>query len=328
MSAVLGIDTSCYTTSCALIDAEGRVLADVRRLLQVPAGDNGLRQSEAVFSHIRQLPGVIAEAMDMGGHPGLFVLCASNRPMDDKDSYMPVFQAGVSHAAAIAAASGLPCFFTTHQRGHFAAAGIGRPPIGKTHLAIHLSGGTTELFLVQDTGFERIAGTGDITAGQLLDRIGVLLGFPFPAGAELEKLARQGKAEGRYPSAVKGSLLHLSGAEAAAKRDIERQSISNGQVAAELVDVISRSLVKLSMFSSQQTGIFEILVTGGVASSELLRESLLRRVLQRGLPLVFHFGDAKYASDNAAGVALIGLHQYQAYEEDSHGHCAQREGTV
>lgn len=328
MTAVLGVDTSCYTTSCALIDTEGRVLADVRRLLQVPGGDNGLRQSEAVFAHMKQLPQVIAEAMDSAGKPGLFAVCVSDSPSDGKDSYMPVFLAGVSHARTIAAVSGLPCFYTTHQRGHLAAAGIGRPLIGKTHLAIHLSGGTTELLRVEGSGIGRIAGTGDISAGQLLDRIGVLLGYSFPAGADMEKLARLGKAEGRYPAAVTEATLHLSGAEAAAKRDIEQHSISNEQVAAELFDVISRSLIRLCMYSSQKTGLFEILVTGGVASSELLRQNVLQRVSQRGLPFVFHFGDAKYASDNAAGVALIGLHQYQSYEEGSHGHCAQRQGTV
>ena len=103
-TAVLGIDTSCYTTSAAMA-AGGRIIAFERKLLPVPAGERGLRQSEAVFAHIKQLPEVLEKTIgEAGVRPGC--VCVSASPRDGADSYMPVFAAGEAFARAVAAASG------------------------------------------------------------------------------------------------------------------------------------------------------------------------------------------------------------------------------
>ncbi len=326
--SVLGIDTSCYTTSCALVSLDGLVVSDKRKLLDVPMGECGLRQSEAVFSHIRVLPEVLREAMQEGGDPGVCAVCASKSPLDGPDSYMPVFQAGVSIARAIAETMKIPCFLTTHQRGHFAAAQIGISSPSERFLAVHLSGGTAEIVLCEDGNILHIAGSGDISAGQLLDRVGVLLGFSFPAGPQMEMLALKGHSSGRYPSSVADGVFHLSGAEAAAIRDLRESTINGADVAANLFDVIARSLTKSMIFAAEQTKVCDVLVTGGVAASSLLREMLSFRIKKVDPRLNLQYGMSKYAGDNAVGVALIGAMKYRAMREETNGGDIERQRPV
>lgn len=321
---VLGIDTSCYTTSCALVSLDGHVVSDKRKMLNVPMGECGLRQSEAVFSHIKAFPEALREAMAEGGDPDVCAVCVSKSPLDGPDSYLPVFQAGVSFARAIAETMKVPHFLTTHQRGHFAAAQIGISSPSGRFLAVHLSGGTAEIVLCDDENILHAAGSGDISAGQLLDRVGVMLGYSFPAGPQMETLAMKGRSSGRYPSSVNNGVFHLSGAEAAAIRDLRENTISGADVAANLFDVIARSLTKSIIFVSEQTKVCEVLVTGGVAASSLLREMLSFRIKKADPRLNLLFGMSKYAGDNAVGVALIGAKKYRAMREETYGDDIER----
>ena len=87
MDAVLGLDTSCYTTSAAAVDAQGKVIAFSRLLLPVEAGQRGLRQSEAVFAHVRQLPQVMESLMtELPTEATIRAVCASSKPRDEADS--------------------------------------------------------------------------------------------------------------------------------------------------------------------------------------------------------------------------------------------------
>lgn len=140
---VVGLDTSCYTTSTAAVTTEGNVIASCRKLLPVPQGQRGLRQSEAVFTHVRQLPGLIEELSAYLTDCEIVAVCASRRPRDEEASYMPVFQAGDAQGRSLAALLRVPCFATTHQRGHVEAAKVDSGVAAGDLLAVHLSGGTT-----------------------------------------------------------------------------------------------------------------------------------------------------------------------------------------
>ena len=326
MHFVLGIDTSCYQTSCAAVDLKGQLLADSRRILKVPKQQRGLRQSEAVFQHLKQLPDVLQDVFDQIGEGNLAAVCASSQPVNRPDSYMPVFVTGSSYARSIAASHHVPIFFTSHQEGHFAAAQIGVRALPETHLAIHLSGGTTELIFVNPAGYRLLGGTLDISAGQLLDRIGVEMGYDFPAGPSLEALATAAAARSRYPAIVKGMNLSLSGVEAAARRDLAQAVLPKEEIAAELFDAIVRGLSKLMVAAAEQTKVYDVLLTGGVASSRLLRELLDERLRKRAGRTSTFYGLPQFAGDNAAGVALIGL-KYLLKEKE-HGHRIERKRTV
>lgn len=309
----LGLDTSCYTTSAALC-SPGAEPRQARRLLPVPAGERGLRQSEAVFAHVRQLSEMVESVMKDADEP-ISCVCASIAPRADADSYMPVFQVGETVGRAVAAALHVPFYQTSHQQGHVQAARFGTALTAERFIALHLSGGTTDVLLAEGDGLTALGTSVDLHAGQLVDRIGVALGLPFPAGPYLEALARQGESKNAVPVSMEKSGLrcHLSGAEAQLMRMIAAGETKEN-VAAEVYSVLCRTVLRLLSGARDETGVSDMLLAGGVASSALLREMLLQRNRQRRLGLQLHFGRPEFSGDNAVGVALIGLEKYQRGE--------------
>ena len=306
---VLGIDTSCYTTSAA-VALNGKIVSFGRKLLPVEIGERGLRQSEAVFAHMKQLPDVVGEVMaPLEGPPAAVSVSAS--PRDGEESYMPVFLAGRSYAQVLAACLKIPLFFTTHQRGHLRAARIDSGLPEGDHLAVHLSGGTTDVLLVRADGDILPVGQSlDLHAGQLVDRIGVRMGLPFPSGKELEKLALRGKSAQRLPVSMEGGNCHLSGCETRLA-DLLAKGLCPEDAAAEVYSVLCRTVLRMLSFAADRYGVRRCLIAGGVASSGLLREGMNERNRKRGLGLELFFGRPEYSSDNAAGVALIGEEKWK-----------------
>lgn len=305
MKCVLGIDTSCYTTSVALAGREG-LLADERRPLKVKPGGRGLRQSEAVFQHTQNLPELMEKIFDTRTDADIIGVCASVRPRDRDDSYMPVFLSGEGAARIVAAARGVVLIPTSHQQGHVRAALYQTALTPGPFLGFHLSGGTTELFRSDfSLNVELLGGTEDISAGQLVDRVGVRLGLDFPAGRALEALALRGESRSLIPTSVNGGAVHFSGAEAQAMRFIDGGARAE-DAAAEVFSAIARAIAKQAAWAIERTGIRRILLAGGVASSMLLRRELEGRLKKLGVDAQLHWAISELASDNAAGVALIG----------------------
>ena len=309
----LGLDTSCYTTSAALC-SDCTAPIQRRQLLPVPAGERGLRQSEAVFAHVRQLPQILLPLLEEIKEK-IDCVCASASPRDGEDSYMPVFQVGVSQGKAIAAALNVPFFETTHQRGHIAAARWGTDISGDRFIALHLSGGTTDVLLMDADRIEPLGTSVDLHAGQLVDRVGVALSLPFPSGPHLEKLARLGASSARIPVSMEKSGLncHLSGAEAQLMRMIKADE-KKEDIAAEVYSILCRTVLRMLQTAADKTGTNEMLLAGGVASSQLFRELLLERNEKRRAGLKIHFGRPEFSGDNAVGAALIGLSKLQKGE--------------
>ena len=317
---VVGLDTSCYTTSAAAVTVDGQVVASCRQLLPVKLGERGLRQSEGVFIHVRQLPGRLEELREFIRGDEIVAVCASSRPRDEEESYMPVFQVGDAQARGMAAMLGVPCFASTHQRGHVAAAMVDSGIAPGDLLAVHLSGGTTELLSLRGEELTLLGGTLDLHAGQVVDRVGVALGLPFPAGPHLEKLALQGHAEVRLPvSMAEGGLrCHLSGAESQAQRWIASGAISPEDTAMEIYDLLARTVARMILAGAAKTGIRQVLIAGGVASSALFRRLVTERIRKSDRGLRVCFGKPEYSGDNAVGTALIGAQKYRQMMENAH----------
>ena len=308
-AAVIGLDTSNYRTSAAAVSLTGDILLNLRELLPVSAGERGLRQSEAVFAHLKQLSAMEGMIRDAGNGLEIAAVAASVSPRDGETSYMPVFQVGTSFGRMMAAMLGVPFFATTHQRGHLAAALAGTTlEQEKEMLALHLSGGTTDLLQIRDGCPEQIGGSLDLHAGQLVDRVGVAMGLPFPAGPELEMLAREGKSRGLLGCSMCGKDLqcHFSGAEAQVSRWLKAGEMKREDVAREVYDLLARTITRMAAAGIRKTGICHMLITGGVASSALFREMLNARMRRSGIPEVV-YGRQELSGDNAVGVALIGL---------------------
>lgn len=297
----LGLDTSNYTTSVALYGADGTIQQQ-KQLLPVKAGERGLRQSDALFHHVRQLP----ELMEALSPDGIQVIAVSDRPREAEGSYMPCFLAGVGAARELAAVLRVPLYTFTHQQGHVAAAlyGAGRLDLfEKRFLAFHVSGGTTDALLVEphkDTVItcRQVAGSLDLKAGQLIDRVGVAMGLPFPAGIELEKLAL--KAGGTYapkPS-MEGTSCHLSGAENQCRARLERGEPAE-EVARFCLDYVRTTLTEMTERLLLEYGDLPLVYAGGVMSNSILRAALVDR-------FGGSFAPPAFSADNAAGVALLG----------------------
>ncbi len=307
---ILGIDTSNYTTSVALVNSKVELISEARELLEVEAGQKGLRQSKAVFQHINKLPKVIKKVAD-GKKDQIKKVVVSNQPRTDKDSYMPVFRVGESQAKSLASVLDIKLEKFSHQEGHL-MAGVWSAGLKKDNfLALHISGGTTELLEVNKVkgGFETevIAETEDISAGQFIDRIGVKLGLSFPAGPQLEELAKKANDEINLPVAVNNYNLSFSGPCSAAMRLLDKDSIKDSQLALAVQKGISQSLVQLLKKAMRDRDLTDILIVGGVAANQYIREKMSEQLETEKLAGKLYFAEAKYSTDNAVGTALLGL---------------------
>ena len=297
---VLGLDTSNYTTSAALFD--GQSGENLGQLLEVRSGELGLRQSEALFQHVRRLPELLERLL--GERPVLQAVGASTRPRAVEGSYMPCFLAGESQGRGIAAALGVPFYSHSHQQGHLAAAAwsAGRLDLlDAPFLAWHLSGGTTELLLVRPEGTsvaaEIIGGTSDLSAGQLIDRTGLLLGLPFPAGRALDGLYSQANACYEPRVKLKDLTFSLSGMENQVKALAEEGELP-ANIARFTLDAISNVVWRATQEAQRQYPGLPVLCSGGVASNSQLRAGLTKLC---GAV----FAEPRYSTDNAMGAAIL-----------------------
>ena len=304
MSAYLGFDTSNYTTSIAGYTPETDSMCQIKKLLTVKEGEMGLRQNDAVFQHIRQLP-VLAEQF-LSGFPRITAAVgASDRPTQQDGSYMPCFTIGASTARTVAATLGVPFHSFTHKQGHVAAALYGTKHVDwleRPFLAFHVSGGTTDALLVRPDTEEIIrctlvAHSLDLKAGQLVDRVGGMLGLAFPAGPALEKLALT--ASGTYKPRIKleNGGCHLSGVENQCRKMID-DGAPPAEVALFCLMSIHAALVGMTEFLFATYGELPLVYAGGVMSNSILKEKLSAQFGGAFAPPV-------YSADNAAGIALL-----------------------
>ena len=294
----LGIDTSNYTTSAAAFD--GRDGVNRSRLLDVAPGQLGLRQSDALFSHVKRLPALMEQLFSAVSPGEIQAVAVSTRPRAVEGSYMPCFLAGEAVAKSLAAALGVPCHEVSHQQGHVAAAlwSAGRMDLmDKPHLAWHLSGGTTELLSITPEGknvrAEKIGGTSDISAGQIMDRTGKLLALPFPAGKALDQLS-QGVDVKPFRVKTQGLTFSLSGLENQVAAFYQRTN-SPEETAAFAVSSVCDVVLRTTREAQKQYPGLEVVFSGGVASN-----LTLRRVCGFGV-----FAAPQFSTDNAMGVAVL-----------------------
>jgi N6-L-threonylcarbamoyladenine synthase len=308
---VVGIDTSNYTSSVAVCSLDGKVLYSAKSPLPVKEGECGLRQSDAVFAHVKNLPELMRSLKGAVGTCNIVGVGVSQTPRRAKGSYMPCFLAGVASAESLSVSSGCEVYGFSHQEGHVAAALYSASKldlIGSTFAAFHVSGGTTDILLVQpcdnEVGFslERIGGTLDINCGQAIDRAGVMLGMGFPCGAELERLAidyfanRGGKTGATV--CVRGLDCNLSGLQNKAQK-LWSDSSDKEAVAAYVFDFVSKTLEKLTASLREKYPDIPIVFAGGVMSSSIISKRLKNRF--GGI----YFAEPAFSSDNACGIAVL-----------------------
>ena len=326
----LGIDTSNYKTSVAAVDNDGRILCNISEYLDVPHGKRGLRQSEVFFMHSNRLPGIISEALKIIRPEEIAAIGVSDMPRRTEGSYIPCFLAGLNTARLLSDTLGIPMHRFSHQEGH-AAAIIEKSdaPIAESHsLLMHLSGGTTEILKCRrdDRAYslDIMGGTLDISIGQLLDRFGVALGFKFPSGMYIDKLAATYNG-GPLPGIVPGirimdGYFNLSGPEnelmkfarlftenhGTGENTDDSVHIENEELSAVCYELMERIADVLLISSNYLTSAYNadtVYMAGGVASSDTLRRIVSKKSKEGKYRIVF--GDAALSGDNAVGTALL-----------------------
>ena len=347
---ILGIDTSNYKTSIALLDQDD-IICDVRRFLEVKEGERGLRQSDALFQHVKNLPELMQETaeqwtaidpLDMDLSRVIDAIAYSSKPRPREGSYMPCFLAGESFARGLAAALDVPVIGFSHQEGHIQAIkSYTEMSSLDEFLACHFSGGTCEVLhiknrdydpynLIRSGGFQWIHGEGafydvtiiggskDISFGQVLDRAGVAMGFPFPAGQQMDEIAMNTKKATNMLTPIKviDGQINLSGINTQIKNKMSSLSITRSiinvdqQIRDELVREIfiriSDCLVELLRQASRRSGLKDIIMSGGVSSSRFIRSYVSDKLEEDDIIVYFDENENDLATDNAVGTALLG----------------------
>ncbi len=308
MNSFIGIDTSNYTTSLAMA-AEGKKI-NLKKLLTVKENERGVRQSEAVFMHTVNLPEMMEQLTALKCEGKIAAVGVSKRPRRVEGSYMPCFLAGVSAAASMACALGVPLYDFSHQEGHIRAAIEGVVSCGRSFAyddfySFHLSGGTCEFLRVKrdDYGYSctPVITTADITPGQLIDRCGVMMGLRFPCGAALDRLAvNSGK---RYKIQIKNNgKLNLSGFENKAC-DMIKKGETKEDVAAFVFCAVLEAVKTMLAARSED---LPVLFAGGVSSSSFLQSAA-------GEWCDAFFASSEYSTDNALGIALLTKESYERW---------------
>lgn len=306
---VLGIDTSNYTSSVAAVSAEEDILCDERIVLNVEKGKRGLRQSDAFYMHMQNLPELVEKTFGKlnAAEYSLAAIAVSSKPRPVEGSYMPVFNSGISAARCLAAALNVELFEFSHQEGHMEAARYGTvPKCLSPFIFFHFSGGTTEALL---SDLSIVGGTMDISYGQLIDRVGVAMGLKFPCGSAMDEMASSYKGEiMNLPKIkVKDGYMNLSGLETFCIRETEYSSpdMLSASIFKSVADSIALSVRQLT----SKYGINDFLFAGGVSSSNYLRKTLPGMLNNVNI----YFGKRELSSDNAVGTAFLGLNSISGY---------------
>ncbi len=311
MALVLGIDTSNYTTSCALFDSVSNTSQQKKKLLPVKFGECGIRQSDAVFHHTRQLPELIKELFSLNQGAKIDAVCVSVTPRRQEGSYMPCFTVGNCVAQSIASAMNIPLFDVSHQQGHIAAALYSADKLSMINdrfLAFHVSGGTTEAVLVKSDetdiiSCEIVGKTLDLNAGQLIDRVGVMLGLQFPCGKELEEIASACTENIKVKPVLKGTDCCLSGFENKLS-DIYKRTGSRELTAAYTLAYVEATISAMTRSVFEKFGEMPVVYAGGVMSDTIIKNQLSAKFKA-------DFAQPQYSCDNAVGVAVLGAVKLQ-----------------
>lgn len=309
---ILGIDTSNYKTSLAVTDADRRVIYERSEFLKVEQGKRGLRQSVAFFQHCQVVPSFVADAFEHVDPKNIAAVAVSDRPRRRAGSYMPVFLSGIHAGEIVSSSLQIPIYRFSHQEGHIESALWSLPdPADRPFLFFHLSGGTTEALLCRKTpeGYsaEIVGGTKDISIGQLLDRTGVYLGYPFPAGKYLDAIAekepvtiRPGKVR------VRSGYFNLSGTETQIQQIIDS---SGPDVVPGVLECIANLLHETAVQLSTIYDVRNVIFSGGVAASRTIRKYAESWPAGgNGCPV--SFAEPELSGDNAVGISLLGGRTY------------------
>ena len=313
---ILGIDTSCYTTSIAAISLDKNIILNEKIILKVKKDNKGLRQSEAVFQHVNNMGEISQSINEKLRKYNVIGVCVSTKPRPVDNSYMPVFSVGYNFAKLLSSINNCPLYETTHQENHIEASLFNNKLKNENKfLAVHMSGGTTEILLVEKNecnyNIEIVGGSLDVSFGQLIDRLGVSLDYTFPCGKYIDENALKcnKRIEKGLKTSVKEGYMNLSGIENQINKIIS--DYDNEYISKVLLDTLSRSMYKSLIYICEKYKIKEVVFAGGVSASQYIKKELSEKLKRHNIKP--YFTNKEYATDSGIGCAIIGLNQMKNY---------------
>ena len=313
---ILGIDTSCYTTSIAAISLDREIILNEKIILKVKKDNKGLRQSEAVFQHVNNMGEISKSINENLKNYNVVGICVSTKPRPVDNSYMPVFSVGYNFAKLLSSINNCPLYETTHQENHIEASLFNNNLVNKNKfLAVHMSGGTTEILLVEKDGtdynIDIVGGSLDVSFGQLVDRLGVSLNYNFPCGKYIDDnaLRCEEKIKEGLKTSVKEGYMNLSGIENQINKIIN--DYNKEYLSKILLDTLVRSMYKSLIYICNKYNIYEVVFGGVVSASGYIKKELSEKLKREKIKS--YFTDKEYATDSGVGCAIIGLNQMKNY---------------
>ncbi len=326
MTVILGIETSCDETAAAVV-VDGREIRAslVASQVDLHAKYGGIFPEIASRAHIEQIYPIIQGAMDEAGLDlsGLDAIAVTRGP-----GLAGSLLVGVNAAKGLALGTGLPLVGVNHLEAHLYSVWLMEgEPIRFPIVALIVSGGHTELDLMTDHGvYQRLGGTLDDAAGEAFDKVGRLLGLPYPGGPAIQKAAEAGNPTAfDFPRAWLGESydFSFSGIKTAVLRVVKQlqSDIPPGEgasadlpiadLAASFQEAVADVLITKTLQAAASFGANEIFIVGGVSANRTLREGMKARAVcpVRVPPLAL-------CTDNAAMIAAVGHFRYRAGQRD------------
>ncbi|NDJ86046.1 MAG: tRNA (adenosine(37)-N6)-threonylcarbamoyltransferase complex transferase subunit TsaD [Chloroflexi bacterium] len=335
MTRILGIETSCDETALAVVEDGQHLLANiVASQVDLHAQYGGVFPEVAARAHIETISAVATQALEAAGVTlaDLDAIAVTQGP-----GLVGSLLVGLNFAKGLALGTGLPLLGINHLEGHIYSLWVDAPrPIAFPVVGLIVSGGHTELILMQNHGhYEHLGGTIDDAAGEAFDKVGRLLGLPYPGGPSIQKAAEAGDPMADdFPRALPGEENYdfsFSGLKTAVMRAVRpsqkgrkiqageeslkegalRAGLSIPDVAASFQLAVVDVLVRKSIRAAQAYGAREILLAGGVSANRLLRERLAEEA-----PMPVRYPPLALCTDNAAMIAAAAFYRFQAGQRD------------
>ena len=316
---ILGMESSCDETSASVIEAHDGILEIRSNIIASQIETHrlygGVVPEIASRAHIEAVSSITREALETANITLADVGCVA---VTTHPGLIGALLVGVNFAKSLAFANNIPLVSVNHIHGHISAAYLSHTDLKPPFLSVVVSGGHTCLYVCEGYNeFREIGGTRDDAAGEAFDKIGRVIGMPYPGGAALDKLAHTGDKNAiKFPSpALRDSLdFSFSGIKTAALNYInsEKQKgteINTADLAASYTDAIVTAIVKQAEGGLIKTGLDTLVLSGGVAANSHLRAALEKMCGKRGVR--FAVPPISLCGDNGAMIAASGYFEYE-----------------
>ena len=334
MTLILGIETSCDETACAVVE-DGHTLHSniIASQIDLHAQYGGVFPEVAARAHVEVISAVVEAALDEArlNLADIDAIAVTQGP-----GLVGSLLVGMNYAKGLALASGLPLLGINHLEGHIYSLWVdAEEPIEFPILNLIVSGGHSELVLMTEHGiYNHLGGTIDDAAGEAFDKVGRLLELPYPGGPSIQDAALEGNSTAYdFPRALMDNThdFSFSGVKTAVMRAVRppqtgkraagaeslkagemRQGLSVPDVAASFQTAVIDVLVAKTLRAAQAFGATEIFISGGVSANQLLREQM-----QASAPIPVRYPPISLCTDNAAMIACAGYYRYMAGQRDT-----------